>query len=46
MKYWTLYWKNIEDMTREELIDNLVNALNEVNRLSWIAWDNKISSLK
>jgi len=39
MKYWILYWKNIEDMTKEELQDNLEKALNEINRLSGVAWN-------
>lgn len=30
MHYWTLYWKDIDKMTKEELIQHLVS--------SWIIW--------
>ena len=45
MKYWILYWKNIEDMTKEELQDNLEKALGEIGKLSWIILDNKTKNI-
>lgn len=33
LKYWTLYWKDIDKMTKEELKQHLVSSRNEINAL-------------
>ena len=33
MKYWLLYWKDIEKMHKEELCEHLVDALCRINYL-------------
>lgn len=35
MKYWTLYWKDIEKMKKEELIESLLTARNEIKALQY-----------
>lgn len=46
MKYWTLYWKDIDKMTKEELKQHLVKTLEQYSDLSEICHELRLKNFE